>query len=289
MDRLNEIAWQKNRGQPRERAMTYVFRWSLAGAAALLAIAQGAAFADPPLLSNTERQQITNTLPSAPALESFEEQLDVDLFKSTRSFVTAVPGQPVPMRGQEAANDDVYDETAVGPRFADALGAPIDAVHEPKLLALMARIKAEGEAIVAPIKKDIDHGGRKRPFVQFPDSPTCLDPVDIAGHKDEDLNQYHLAASGSYPSTHALLGMVWGLVLADLAPDRAVQLIDRGMAFGDSREVCGFHYASDLTAGRFAAIGLIDKLKRSGVISQALNYARQEVTAAREGAKATGH
>jgi acid phosphatase (class A) len=253
--------------------------------AALMVLASGHAHGDGVHLSEPQRQEIRAIIPPTPAPESLTDRLDIDLFKATRSLVTAPAGQPIPARGQQAADDDVYTESAVGPRFAEALGAPIDTVHEPKLLALIAYVKAEGEAIVAPIKKDVKDGGRKRPFVRFPASTTCLDPRDIAGHKHDDLDTYHLADSGSYPSTHALLGMIWGLVLADLAPDRAPQLIDRGMAFGDSREVCGFYYASDLTGGRIAAVALFEKLKTSGAISQALDDARKEVAAARTGSR----
>ena len=44
-----------------------------------------------------------------------------------------------------------------------------------------------------------------------------------------------LRSDGSYPSGHSALGWGWALVLAELNPDRADALFQRGRDFGQSR------------------------------------------------------
>jgi acid phosphatase (class A) len=81
----------------------------------------------------------------------------------------------------------------------------------------------------------------------------------MAHHRNDDLG-FLLPASGSYPSGHALLGMVAGLTLSQVAPDRTDALMARGVEFGESRLICGFHYPSDLVAGRLAGSVLFSTL-----------------------------
>ena len=45
------------------------------------------------------------------------------------------------------------------------------------------------------------------------------------------------------------MGWAWALILSELAPDRADAILARGLAYGESRAVCGVHYASDVEAG----------------------------------------
>lgn len=174
-------------------------------------------------------------------------------------------------RGAEAAADDVYDPAAVAPRFADALGLTLTTQNAPATLGLIARLVKDAEVLVAPIKamRPPAGTGRVRPFVAYPNTPHC--PL-TAGDTAADLPD-----TGSYPSTHAMLGWIWASVLIAGAPDRADQLLARGIAFGDSRVVCGFHYSSDVTAGRLAAAALMARVAVVPAYQQALIASRKEI------------
>ena len=74
-------------------------------------------------------------------------------------------------------------------------------------------------------------------------------------------------------------GWLWGSILAEIAPQFADQLLARAIAFGDSRVVCGFHYPSDIVAGRLAAAALLDRLHADRRFLEDLAAARKEVTA----------
>ena len=86
---------------------------------------------------------------------------------------------------------------------------------------------------------------RARPFVVHQEG-TCY-PAD------ESL----LRNDGSYPSGHSAVGWGLALVLAELAPDRADALIQRGQEFGQSRVVCEAHWQSDVDAGRVIAAATV--------------------------------
>jgi acid phosphatase (class A) len=117
-------------------------------------------------------------------------------------------------------------------------------------------------------------GGRRRPFMDFPNLPKCTLVFEALG------------TTGSYPSGHAITGWLWGSVLAETAPDFADALLARAMAFGDSRVVCGFHYPSDIAAGRLAAAALLARLHGDPRFLADLAQAKKEVAALLAAARA---
>jgi acid phosphatase (class A) len=58
------------------------------------------------------------------------------------------------------------------------------------------------------------------------------------------------AAHDSYPSGHALTGYLEALTLAELAPEKRIEILKRADEFAHNRLVCGVHYASDVEASR---------------------------------------
>lgn len=193
-------------------------------------------------------------LTAAPARYSAAEADDIDVFKLGRPQIAAA-------RGMEAALDDVFEAELIVARFAEALGGTVSAQQAPTLMKLIDKVKSDAERLVAPVKLKVVNGGRERPLVTYAEQPNCLYPRDLAGHREADIGVYKLPESGSYPSTHALVGMMVGMVLSQARTERSDMLIARGLAFGDSRVVCGFHYPSDVAAGRLAAAVLFAKLE----------------------------
>jgi acid phosphatase (class A) len=122
-----------------------------------------------------------------------------------------------------------------------------------------------------------EHYLRPRPFAVL-NTPSCT-----PGEEAE------LAKNGSYPSGHSSIGWAWALVLAEVAPERADALLQRGRAFTQSRGICGVHWQSDIEAGRLIGAATVARLQSNPVFATQLAAARQEVATARaQGAKPTG-
>jgi len=189
-----------------------------------------------------DAEHISRWLPASPADDSMMAAGDVSVFLSTRALIGTDP------RALEASADDVYSPEQVAQRFSQAFGADLTPQTASRLLRLMGRVSADEDQLLKPIKKLIVDGGRHRPFVDYPNRAGC------------PLTWPTLRTAGSYPSGHATLGWLWALVLTEIRPDHADDLFAKGIGFGDSRVLCGFHYPSDVQAGRIAASALFDRL-----------------------------
>jgi acid phosphatase (class A) len=205
--------------------------------------------------------QIEAWLPPPPAEDSMGNAADVATFLSSRSLIGTA-------RAEEAHADDVVKPAeAVAPRFAYVMGVTLDRSNAPRLMRMMDLVRNDAEWLVLPVKKPVASGGRRRPFIDYPKLPTC--PLVFEA----------LGTTGSYPSGHAMTGWLWASVLAELAPQFADVLLARGVAFGESRVICGFHYPSDIVAGRLAASALLARLHADPRFVADLAQARKEVTA----------
>ena len=129
-------------------------------------------------------------------------------------------------RAQADAVEEVW-------RFADVLGPKFMPETLPKTAALFARLVATDSAVTDPAKKAF---GRKRPFVVS----DLVRPV------------LKTTASGSWPSSHAALGTLMGIVLSDMLPEKRAVIMDRAWAYAENRVVAGMHFPSDVEMGRIA-------------------------------------
>lgn len=109
---------------------------------------------------------------------------------------------------------------------------------------------------------------RPRPLITDPSVLRC-DALDPA-----------VARQSSYPSGHGAGGWAWALVLAELVPSRADAILQRGRDFGDSRVICGYHYPSDIEAGRTIASGVIARMHADAAFRRDLDAARSELARA---------
>jgi acid phosphatase (class A) len=151
--------------------------------------------------------------------------------------------------------------------FSCALGVKLDAERAPRLLGLMGRTISDfGLSTYAAKTKYL----RPRPFTAD-GAPTCTPEFEPVLRRD-----------GSYPSGHSAVGWGWGLILAELAPDRADALIARGRAFGQSRVTCNVHWQSDVEEGRMVAAAVLAKLHADPQFRADLDAARAEVAALRK-------
>ncbi|HZC15844.1 MAG TPA: phosphatase PAP2 family protein [Caulobacteraceae bacterium] len=232
-------------------------------AAAGLVLASFAVAQTPPAplkgyLSEDTRPKTERILPPPPAAGSGREADDQAVFVRTR----ALAGGP---RWSLATAD--ADMSGRASMFACALGVTLDASDAPTLQRLFGRSGHDAVAIVDAPK---DLFARPRPFVHASGvAPICVPKTDA------------LAKTASYPSGHSTLSWAWGLILSELAPDRATEIMARAREIGDSRVICGVHYVSDVEEGRVNGSVLVAALHANPEFEADLAKARAEVAAAR--------
>ncbi|UHQ20187.1 phosphatase PAP2 family protein [Lysobacter sp. KIS68-7] len=165
-------------------------------------------------------------------------------------------------RGALATSDaDLHFPHAPG-AFDCALGTSITQEATPRLYLLMQRTMVDAGIATYRAK---DHYKRERPFVHYNEG-TCA-PGDEAALRND----------GSYPSGHTSIGWAWGLILVEIAPDRADALLARARAFGESRLVCNAHWQSDVLAGRTVAAAAVARLHADPTFVADVAAAREEV------------
>ncbi|MDP2259343.1 MAG: phosphatase PAP2 family protein [Caulobacter sp.] len=208
------------------RAMNRMRMILAAGAAAMLTV--GVAWAQFPFPGyfGDRLMDTSAAIPPAPQPGSPLAEADRAVFLSTR----ALEGTP---RWDMAIED--LDERRAVYAMRCAIGVEIkDLGDAPKLSRVLLRVAPD---ITRAIDAPKAFYNRKRPYLE--------QEGEICTARSEDL-----AKSPDYPSGHSSWGWAVGLILAELAPDRAVPILQRARAYGESRVVCGVHTASAVAAGR---------------------------------------
>lgn len=190
-----------------------------------------------------------------PAADSPRGQADTAVYRRTR----ALQGSP---RWTLAASDaDVETPNAPGKVFGCTLNAALTIETQPVLMRLLARVMGDVDTAVKGPK---EHYNRPRPFLS--------DNGQICVAKED-----WLVNQASYPSGHAGVGMAWALILAEMEPAKAEAITLRGLQYGESRVVCGVHYASDVDAGRLAGAAVVSKLRTDPLFEADYRIAKAEL------------
>lgn len=168
-------------------------------------------------------------------------------------------------RERLAAGDAELAFPAPANAFACALGTDISEKTTPHLYTLMQRVLTDAGGSTYAGK---NAWNRTRPFVVH-DEGTCLPSMEPL-----------LRTDGSWPSGHSAAGWAWGLILAEVQPARATQVLARGLAFGQSRVICNAHWQSDVDAGRLMGAATVATLHGNSDFTADLAAARREVAAA---------
>jgi acid phosphatase (class A) len=196
----------------------------------------------------------TRFLPPPPAVDSPEGVADVAIFRATR----ALEGSP---RWDLATSDDRIGSRKMLGDFGCAMDVDLGTAETPAISRLVARANSDLIVMIGAAK---DHYQRPRPFVTH-EGPVCIDPEPA------------FAASGSYPSGHSGAAWLYALLLAELDPEHAAAIVARGRAFGESRVVCGVHYASDVEGGRLTTTALVAALHGSAEFATDIAAAHAEL------------
>jgi acid phosphatase (class A) len=195
-------------------------------------------------------------LPPPPAAGSADLAADEDAYRSSRKLRDT-------SRWALAAKDAELGFPKAAETFSCVLAMPVSAEATPHLNMLLRRVRADASRANDKTK---DYYKRRRPFAAHGD-PSCTPREQL---KDD-----------SYPSGHSSIGWAWALVLAEIAPDRADAVLARGLAFGQSRVVCGVHWQSDVEAGRVIGASVVSRLHADPVFSAQMAAARKEIERAR--------
>lgn len=164
------------------------------------------------------------------------------------------------------ADADLRSPQATG-AMSCAAGFEISPTATPAIDRLLRHLLPDLGLASRPSKMKYN---RPRPFM-INGAPNCTPEAESTLRKD-----------GSYPSGHSTIGYGWGMVMAEIVPDRAARLVARGRAFGDSRRVCNVHWLSDVEEGRLIAPAVLARLHSDPAFVADLAAARAEVAAARK-------
>ena len=160
-----------------------------------------------------------------------------------------------------AVRDADWSIDCICREFSEPFGMTISKEATPSIFRLLyvALISAD---MVGKLPKD--YYKRTRPYVYYGE-PTIY-PQD-----EEELRN-----NGSYPSGHTIEGWSAALILTELNPDRADTILARGYMYGESRVIAGYHWQSDVDAGRLAASAAIARLHADRRFMRLLRKAHRE-------------
>ncbi|MBP5424810.1 MAG: phosphatase PAP2 family protein [Prevotella sp.] len=166
-----------------------------------------------------------------------------------------------PERAAQAARDAVYGLATILTEFEEAFGMKITKEDTPEIYKVLLEGTATCDSICTLPKTRYS---RTRPFVRFNEHT-------LVPELEEELNPHK-----SFPSGHTLLGWSSALLMMEINPDRANEILARGYRYGENRVVLGAHWQSDTDAARLAASAAYARLHTSERFLEQMKKAREE-------------
>jgi acid phosphatase (class A) len=167
------------------------------------------------------------------------------------------------LRTQEQEDHAGADHERSIDRFLGAIGVKVDA------RATIAR--RFFECVAKSAEKDVEAAklkfSRLRPY-KYPESNLRI----LKEAKNDD--------SPSYPSGHATYGMMVGLLLADMLPERRQDIMKRIEDYGYSRLISSVHFRSDVYAGEISGAAIVSSYLRRQEFRDAFEKAKADLRAA---------
>ena len=166
-----------------------------------------------------------------------------------------------PERAAEATRDAVYGLETILTEFEEAFGMKLSKENTPEIYKVLLEGTATCDSISIIPKRTYM---RRRPFMVF--NEATLYPEA----------EPKLRLNGSFPSGHTLLGWSAALLMMEINPDRATEILARGYRYGENRLVVGAHWQSDTDAARLAASAAYARLHTSERFLEQMKKAREE-------------
>ena len=205
--------------------------------------------------TQAELPNMVNFLPPPPDFESSRFVAD------EVQYLWGIRQRQNQERAEMAIRDADYGMQTIIQEFCPILGLEITKEGTPELYTLLQDVGATCDSISDRAKQEYK---RTRPFVYY--NQQTLVPEQEESH----IN------NGSYPSGHTVLGWTMALLLSDINPAVADQLLARGYEYGQSRVIAGYHWQSDVDAGRLGGSVLYAKLQGNERFREQLAKAQLE-------------
>lgn len=168
-------------------------------------------------------------------------------------------------RGKQAIIDADLSEGWLDRTFSKAFGMKLTKENAPEIYKLINNMKEDaGDLATRDAKVKYM---RPRPFMMY--NEPSLTPNDEPG----------LRNNGSYPSGHTSIGWATAIVLSEIHPARAKEIMKRGYEMGESRVICGAHHQSDVDAGRVTGSAVVGLLHANPGFQKQLAKAKTEFAA----------
>lgn len=164
-------------------------------------------------------------------------------------------------RGRQAVMDADASDSALLNCFSPCIALNLSADATPAIALLLAKAK---EILLQESRRMKDRTFRKRPYVQLGEE--TLIPNDEEKYSN----------TSSYPSASAAIGWGLALVLTEVAPEHQDSLMKRGFEYGRSRVIAGYHYASDVQAGRIMASYIYNQMHNNPEFRKLMENAQKE-------------
>ena len=165
-------------------------------------------------------------------------------------------------RGKQAIKDADTSTGNILEQFSEAFGMELSKEKTPEIYALINRMKEDAGSYATRCTKNTYK--RMRPYALY-NEPTSVPEAEEG-----------LRNNGSYVSGHSATGIAVAMVLATINPERQNQLYKRGLDFGDSRWIVGFHHYSDVKAGQMVGALVLPALLNNEEFRTQLFKARAE-------------
>ena len=196
---------------------------------------------------------IDSTIPPPPISSSFEYKLEVEFMKNRISKLSDAQ--------KELAIKDALNES-VG-FFSDTL-AGFDIAKLPKTKSLFDKVKYNAGYEARSFK---NYFKTKRPYQVDADIHACVAP------KPSNLDR-------SYPSGHTTMGYAMGVVLANLVPEKAKEIMERSRLYGENRINCGAHFPSDVSGGQVLGTLVAKELLKNNEFQLLMKASKEELYSA---------
>ena len=166
-------------------------------------------------------------------------------------------------RAAQAQNDAVYSMQTAIDAYSPLFGLEITKEGTPEIYSILQDVLASCDSIYSGAKAKFN---RQRPYAYY-DEGTLIP-------EKEEKHRYE----GSYPSGHTVFFWTSALLLSDICQSNEAmeKLLARGYEFGQSRVIAGYHWQSDVDAGRMAGSVLYQLIRSHERFVEQLAKARAE-------------